>query len=174
MVIGRGDIASVLPDREGFTFFASGFANRTPFNQEEKNKEVRKVMAHFNKMANEETGGMFVYISSLSIYYAHNEYTRHKHFMESVVAYHFPHCCILRIGNIIWGSNPNTLINSLTHKIKNNLPYETQDAYRYLIDEEELVHWCNLIPKTGKHEMNVTGRRMKVSEIVEEIKRGSL
>lgn len=168
MVIGRGDIASVLKDKEGYTFFAAGFANREPITSELKQKEVNRILdINMN-------GQMFVYFSSLSIYYARNQYTGHKLRVESIMKNYVDDYCILRIGNITWGNNPNTLINSLKHKIQNNIPFEIQDTYRYLIDKDELLHWIDLIPRTGKHEMNVTGRRMKVSEIVKEIEHGRL
>ena len=98
----------------------------------------------------------------------------YKKLIESFIKEHCDNYCILRIGNITWGDNPNTIINFLSHKIKNNLPYEVKDEYRYLIDQHELNHWINLIPYSGKHEMNITGRRVKVKDIVEMIKNGSI
>ena len=175
-IIGRGDVASVLQDREGFTFFAAGLANREPISFPVRLLEFHKLADVSFANGNQDywKDKMFVYFSSLSIYYADNEYTTHKLWVERMIKINFPNSCILRIGNITWGDNPNTLINSLKHKIKNNIPFEIQDTYRYLIDKDELLHWIDLIPRYGKHEMNVTGRRMKVAEIVKEIESGRL
>ena len=107
---------------------------------------------------------MFVYISTLSIYYSFSDYTKHKKNMEQIVKEHFNNYCILRIGNIIWGDNPNTLINHLKKDSSRILK-----AYRYLIDEEELNHRVGMIPRSGKHEMNITGTRQTINEIVNEL-----
>src|SRR3990167_1861988 len=148
-IIGRGDIAQVINDRHGMIFLLSGISNRTPLTLTEHLKEKENI--------NKYQRNFIVYISSLSIYYSSNEYSIHKKLIEDHIKQTCDNYCILRIGNITWGNNPNTLINFLTHKIKNNLPYEVRDEYRYLIDAEELNHWVNLIPYSGKHEMNITG-----------------
>jgi hypothetical protein len=48
-----------------------------------------------------------------------------------------------------------------------------ENTYRYVIDLDEFLHWIDLIPEWNC-EMNCPGRRMKVSDIVEEIKLGLL
>ncbi len=157
MILGRGDIAKAIKDREGFTFYCNGVSNRTPFNEHQRLKESNELWRIFNVGFN----GMFVYISSLSIYYSDSEYTMHKIFMESFVKSNFNNYCILRIGNITWGDNPNTLINHLKKDTS-----RIEDTFRYLIFKEEFNHWVGLIPKMGKHEMNVTGEMISIKEIV--------
>jgi len=168
MVIGRGDLATAITDREGFTFFCAGLSNREPISDRQKHNEMNRIW----RMSGDTN--MFVYFSSLSVYYADNEYTRHKLDMENLVKRTFDNHCIFRIGNIVWGSNPNTILNNFRHRIANNEPIEIQDAYRYLIDKDELKHWVGMIPSKGKHEMNCTGKRLKVERIVELIKEGKL
>src|SRR3990167_4201432 len=159
-IIGRGDIAKVINDRQGATFLLSGISNRAPLTLTEHLKEKEAIFKYQRNF--------IVYISSLSIYYSTNEYAIHKKLIEECIRQTCDQYCILRIGNITWGDNPNTIINFLTHKIKNNLPYEIRDEYRYLLDADELNHWIGLIPMQGKHEMNITGMRKKVEDIVYE------
>lgn len=168
MIIGRGDLATAITDREGFTFFCAGASNREPLTDRQRHSELN----HIWKL--NATPGMFVYVSTLSVYYSDSEYTEHKRDMENLVKRSFDNYCILRIGNITWGDNPNTLINFLKGKIQNNEPPEVQDTHRYLIDKDELNHWVGLIPLSGKHEMNVPGKRLKVERIVELIKEGKI
>lgn len=163
MIIGRGDVASVIKDREGFTFFCTGVSNREPITDRQKQQEL-------NRIWRSSRDGMFVYISTLSVYYSDSEYTQHKRDMENLVRRTFDNFCIIRIGNITWGTNPNTLCNFLKSQIHNGETLDVQDTHRYLLDPEELNHWIGLIPSTGKHEMNVTGKRLKVERIVELIR----
>ncbi len=160
MVIGRGDIASVIQDREGFTFFATGVSNRYPIDAEQKLKEVDDIVKAWQ--ANPDK--MFVYISTLSIYYSDSEYTKHKITMENFVKMQFKKYCIFRIGNITWGSNPMTLVNYLKRHRDN-----IQETYRYLITKDELNHWLGMIPGNGKHEMNCTGERISITHLVQRI-----
>lgn len=119
---------------------------------------------------------MFVYFSTLSIFYVNDltgnsrEYTEHKINMENLVRRTFDNYAIVRIGNITWGSNPNTIVNYLKAKIKNDEPYEVKDVYRYVVDKDEFQHWVGQLPPKGKVEHGITGRMMKVEQIVREIK----
>ena len=168
-IVGRGTIASAINDREGFTFFCAGLSNREPISDRQKQNELNRIWRM------NETKRMFVYISSLSVYYADSEYANHKRNMEKLVTRTFDNYCILRIGNVTFeDTNPNTLINYLKNAINKNEPFEVQDTYRYLVGKEELNHWVGLIPEHGKHEMNITGRMMKVEQIVKEITDGRL
>ena len=158
MVIGRGDIGKAIEDREGFLFYANGLSNRYTITGLSKDKEEDEILTHARTLK------MFVYISTLSIYYSNSNYTQHKLRMEHIIKTNFRNYCIFRIGNITWGTNPNTLINHLK-KDKSNI----QDTYRYLIDKEELNHWLGMIPREGQHIMNVTGTRKTIKQIVNEI-----
>jgi dTDP-4-dehydrorhamnose reductase len=91
--------------------------------------------------------------------------------METLVKTFFPKHTIVRIGNILWGSNPNTLINFMRNKIKNKEVFDIQDVYRYIVDRDEFIYWIKRIPEWSC-EINVPGRRMKVVDIIYEYCRG--
>ena len=156
MIIGDGDIASALPNREDLLFFASGVSDSQETRESEYQREE-------DLLLKQDQGNHFVYFSSLAIFYSHTRYTKHKLKMENRVKEKFPVYTIIRLGNITWGKNPYTLINYL----KAHPEAEIRDEYRYICNEEEFLHWINLIPKWSC-EMNVPGRRLKVSEIVKE------
>jgi hypothetical protein len=170
-IVGSGSIASVIEDREGFTFFACGESNRFEFSQQRAGNE----MLRFCRFIHEPT--MLVYFSGLNIYYKdsvkRNDYTQHKLNMEAFVKKQ-DNYCIIRLGSIMWGDNPNTLLNALKSKIKDNPEYLGEPVYRYLNSKEEVAHWCNMIPEKGKHEMNITGRLVFVPDLVKEIKEGKI
>lgn len=166
MIIGNGDIASVLQDKDGFCFFASGVSNSQEIRVDQYEREVLL-------LANQNRNQHLVYFSSLAIFYSDTRYTRHKRHMENLVKRFFSSYTIIRLGNITWGNNPNTIINNLKAKIKNAEPFEVKDEYRYLVDQEEFLHWVSLIP-SWNCELNITGRRVKVADIVKEIKEGKL
>ena len=156
MIIGNGDIASVLPDRADLIFFASGVSN----SQETKESEYQREEDLLLKQDQREH---IVYFSTLAIFYLDIRYTKHKLKMENRVKNKFSVYTIIRLGNIVWGTNPHTLINYL----KAHPGAEIKDEYRFICDKEELLFWINLIPKWSC-EMNVPGRRMKVADIVKE------
>ncbi len=159
-IIGRGDIASILQDKGDRIYFASGVSNSGETRESEYEREIRL-------LEDQSPGGHIVYFSSLCIFYSDNRYTRHKMEMEFLIKRWFAHYTIMRIGNITWGNNPNTIINFLRNKFKNHEPFELQDAYRYVVDKEEFLYWVDMIPDFSC-EMNVVGRRMKVKDIFKE------
>lgn len=160
MIIGSGDIASVLPDKKTRLFFASGVSNSQETRESEYTREK-------NLLLKQDRKSHIVYFSSLAVLYGKNRYVLHKKEMESLVKLEFPRYTIMRIGNITWGTNPHTLINYFRRKIKKGEPIKIQDAYRYIIDKDEFLHWINLIPNWSC-EMNITGQRKKVKAIVDE------
>lgn len=169
MIIGRGAIASIIQDREGFIFFAAGESNRFPFTEERGRAEEREIQDIFINSPK----SMFVYFSGLNIYYpdgGRSEYTKHKLRMEALVKGIFPDYCIIRLGSITWGDNPNTLINYIKNKIKETGDCEAKEVYRYLHTKEELQHWFGMIPTSGKHEMNVTGKMVWMPDLVKTLK----
>ena len=161
MIVGSGDIASVLHDRDDRLFFASGVSN----SQETRESEFEREKA---LLAEQDPSMHIVYFSTLSVFYGMSRYVDHKREMEDIIQTR-PHNTIVRIGNITWGNNPHTLINYL----KAHPEAEIRDEYRYVIDEEEFNHWVDMIPYRNC-EMNITGRRMKVQEIYDEIQAGKL
>ena len=91
--------------------------------------------------------------------------------MEELVK-KFKKWTIIRIGNIDWGTNPHTLINYLRNKKSKGQKLHIKNVYRYILNREEFDYWIKLIPPWSC-EMNVSGRRMKVSEIVREYVKNS-
>lgn len=170
-IIGRGDISTAIIPKEGYTYFVTGVSNRLPVTEQACKEEHDKIYHTHSTMSH---GDMFVYVSTLSIYYSASEYTLHKVKTEKIIKETFDNYAIVRIGNITWGDNPNTLLNNLGFKIVNKKPYTILDQYRYIIDREEFRHWLGMIPRYGKHEMNITGKRYKVKQIVQLIKDGKL
>lgn len=156
MIVGHGDIASVLTDREDRLFFASGVSNSQETRKSEYEREKKLLMS-------QDKYRHIVYFSSLSVFYTDTLYAQHKLRMEKLIKDNFKHYTIIRIGNIDWGTNPNTLINYL----RAHPDAEIKDVYRYVVSEEEFLYWINLIPE-WPCEMNIVGRRLKVKEIVDE------
>lgn len=156
-IIGRGDIATVLQelDRPDLLFFASGVSNSKEIRESEYEREKQLLMKQTNAFPH------LVYFSSLAVFESDTRYIKHKLLMEKLVKTFFPKHTIVRIGNITWGSNPNTLINYL----KEHKDAPIQDVYRYIVDKEEFLYWVGKIP-SWSCDMNIPGRRMKVIEIV--------
>lgn len=156
MVIGDGDIASVLQDREGFLFFASGVSNSRETRESEYQREV-------DLIRQQPKDQHIVYFSSLAALYDDSLYLEHKRKMESIVRTEFAKHTIVRLGNISWGNNPHTLINHLRAHPKS----EIKDVYRYIVGLDEFLYWVNLIPDWNC-EISIPGRRMKVQEVYDE------
>lgn len=160
MIIGHGDLASVLPDDDRFLFFASGVSNSQETRESEYSRE-------WNLLFKQSLEQHVVYFSSLGVFTGDSRYIRHKRQMEKLVKGLFPRHTIVRIGNISWGTNPHTLINFIRNQIARGEEPVIQDVYRYVVDKDEFLHWVKLIP-LFTCEMNIPGRRMKVAQIVEE------
>lgn len=162
MIVGHGDIASVLEDRDNRIYFASGVSNSNETRWSEFKRE-------FDLLLQQDRFSHLIYFSSLCVFYLDTIYSSHKKNMENMVKSSFNKYTIVRLGNITWGDNPNTIINFLRNKIKNNEPFEIQDTYRYIVNKEEFLHWINLIPEWSC-EMNITGELLTINEIVRRIK----
>jgi nucleoside-diphosphate-sugar epimerase len=163
-ILGHGDIASVLKDRHDLLFFASGVSNSKETREEEYNREVQLMMQ-------QDKNKHIVYFSSLCVFTSNSRYAQHKKMMEGTARSYFDKSTIIRIGNISFGVNPHTIINFLKNKIRLGEEIEIQDTFRYIVDKEEFLYWIGLIPDWSC-EMNITGERMKVEEIVRRIKNG--
>ena len=155
---GHGDIAGVLTDKEGVNFFARGVSNSQETDESEYERE-RSILLQ------QPRDQRLVYFGSLSIFYNDNRYTQHKLEMEEIVKENFPQYCIVRLGNISWGTNPHTLINHFRHKVQMEEPVQIRDEYRYVVDQDEFLHWISLIPEDFNCEINIPGKRMKVKDI---------
>lgn len=163
MIIGSGDIASALKesDRNELLFFASGVSN----SQEDRESEYQREKDLFIQTLRQQGNKHFVYFSSLAVFYSYTRYTLHKLEMENLIKEACTRYTIIRLGNITWGDNPHTLINFIRNKIKTGEAFEIRDEYRYIIDRTEFLHWIHLIPPWNC-EMNITGNRMKVEDII--------
>ena len=161
MIIGRGDIASILNDREGAIFFAAGVSNSTEINETEFWREIELLDKQ------DKTKCLF-YFSTIALddINKNNAYHAHKRKMELLIKSNFQNYNIIRIGNITWGSNPNTFINYIKNKIKNGEPVEIKDEYKYMINKEELVLLTNNLPLIGQNQISVFGRMAKVKELI--------
>lgn len=160
MIVGHGDIASALVDRADRLYFAAGVSNSDEVRESEYRREIDLLMA-------QDRSAHLAYFSSLCVFYSRSRYAVHKRSMEALVRALFQRYTIVRLGNITWGTNGHTLINHLREQRRRGEPLIIRDVYRYLVDREELRHWLDLIPEWPA-EMNVTGRRMKVQQIIEE------
>lgn len=167
-IIGGGDIASVLHrvDPKGLTFFASGVSNSQETDENCYQREERLLLSL-------DRNAHVVYFSSLCVFNARTRYSEHKRRMENHVRYFFNRHTIVRLGNITWGVNPNTIINSFRNKLLSGQKPVIQDGYRHLVNEDELIYWLNQIPEWNC-EMNISGRMIKISEIPNEIFFGRL
>lgn len=163
-ILGTGDLAHALHaggvDRDDTLFFAAGVSNSGETRESEYDREVNLLRA-------QHPDRRLVYFSSLAVYYSDGRYSQHKRFMEGEVKALFGSYTIMRLGNIDWGHNPHTLINTLRERERLYLPQDIQNVYRYIVSLDEFLHWVRLIPR-WPCEMNVPGRRMLVREIYQE------
>ena len=158
MIIGHGDIASALKDRDDLLFFASGVSYSGETKRSEYQREINLLLSQPEKH--------IVYFSSLCVFYSDTPYAQYKRHMERLVK-GFTNWTIIRLGNITWGNNTDTLINHFREQKHRGEKLEIQNVYRYMVNKEEFLHWIDLIPPWNC-EMNITGRRMTVREIVDE------
>jgi len=158
VVIGDGDLAQALKkvDRPDLLLFASGVSNSRCRDEAEYNREVRLLLQ-------QDRRAHIVYFSSLAVMWSDTRYFRHKRYMEVLIHENFPMWTIVRLGNIDFGKNPNTLINYLRSHRKAPI----KDEWRYVCSEDELLHWVERIPEWSC-EMNIPGRRLRVKEIHDE------
>ena len=157
-IIGHGDIAGVLTDREDRIYFASGVSNSQETRESEYTREKTLLLQ-------QEKIRHLVYFSSLSIFYSDTRYAQHKLEMETLVKAHFPRYAIIRLGNITWGTNPHTIINSFRAQIRKREPLVIRDAYRYVVDKGEFLYWVSMIP-SWPCEISITGQRLSIEQIV--------
>lgn len=163
MIVGRGDIASVLNDREGVIFFVSGVSNSSEIRDSEFMREIELLDKQ------DRTKCLF-YFSSISVddtqKVSSNKYLQHKLRMEMLIKSNFKNYNIIRIGNITWGTNPNTFINYIKNKKSKGEFVQIKDEYKYIIDRDQLVMLTNNLPLIGQNTICVFSRMAKVSELV--------
>lgn len=160
MILGSGNIASVLNDRAGVLFFAAGVSNSQCEDQKEYQRERLRIFEYH------DTGHMFVYFSTISLFTKNSLYTSHKAECERIIKEHVKNYCIIRIGNLDWDKNPHTFLNYLRNKIAKGEHYEIRDEYKYMISKEQLLFITDNLPITGRHEISVFGEMRKVKDLL--------
>lgn len=165
MIIGTGDIAQSLTDRPDVVFFASGVSDSNCKDESEFFREQKLLL-------NQKRDKHIVYFSSLSIYYAESRYVEHKISMEEDVTGFCDSYTIIRLGNITWGSNPNTIINYFKTCYEKGVQPELQDTYRHLVTRQEFEYWIKKIRPGVNDTMNIPGEFVHVKEIWRRVTNG--
>lgn len=161
MITGRGNISKCLSDREGAIFFASGVSNsRLPAGSKEYVREIQ--MLHLMK----DSGLCLFYFSSVNAMLCNTPYTIHKYCMEDNVKDWFDNYVILRIGNLIGDTNPNTFINYIHDRQAQGLSVEIRDEFKYMIDGGTLNMLCQTLPLNQKIELTVATKIAKVKDLI--------
>lgn len=166
MIIGNGNIAKSLisKDRDDIIFFASGVSDSSCC-------DINQFQREFDLLNKQDYNIHLVYFSNLAIYYKNDAYTNHKKNMESLVKSKFKSYTIVRIEVCDWVDTPTTILNVFKEKIKNNIPIEIQNTTRYVLSLNEFLFWIDRIPVGVCNEMNILGKQMTITEIVDNIKR---
>lgn len=169
MIVGHGDIAQTLIkeglDQPDVTFFASGVSNSKCINPLEYLREKETLI-------NQSTFKHLVYFSSLCQYYSDSTYATHKIDIERIIKRCFVSHTIIRLGNITWGNNPNTIINYFKILYAAGKVPELQDTYRHIISREEFVYWMKNIRPGINDIMNIPGEFIHVKEIWRRVQNG--
>ena len=163
MIIGRGDIASILNDREGAIFFVSGVSNSLEKRESEYERE-------YKLLSEQDKTQCIFYISSITIdnkeKFEISRYLQHKKQMEDYIKSSFKSYNIIRIGNISWGSNPNTFLNYIKSKVKNNESFFISDEYKFMINEKQLLSLTDNLPIDSQNQISVFGQMIKVKDLI--------
>lgn len=159
MIIGKGDVANVLKDREGAIFFAAGVSDSMCEDRDEFRRERTLLLSLPKNLC-------LFYFGSISMYYKDSPYTRHKASMELAIKSNWVNYNIIRLGNITWGTNPKTFLNYLRRKKSLGEPIDFFDEYRYVVDEEQLLLLTNNLPLQGQNEINIFGRMAKPKDLI--------
>jgi UDP-2-acetamido-2,6-beta-L-arabino-hexul-4-ose reductase len=159
MIIGYGDIASILTDRAGALFFASGVSNSNCTDKQQFIREIKLMSEQDNKLC-------CFYFSSMFAGVKDTPYFRHKREMEQCVMEYFQNFNIIRLGNISWGSNPHTFINYLRDRIAKGMPVKIKNEYRFVINKEHLQVLTQSLPLEGKNCISVFTRMAKVKDLL--------
>lgn len=167
MILGSGNIAKVLEDRDDLVFFACGVSDSSCTDKAEFLREVERLHS-IDKESH------VVYFSNLGVYRWDSPYIQHKRDMEEYVKSWFKYYTIVRVEVIRWGKNTNTIHNYFRKCIENNIPVTIQNTNRYVLDIEEFKYWIGLIKYGVSGEMNIPGRKMHVCEIYKEVLEGRL
>jgi hypothetical protein len=167
MIIGNGNVARVLEDRDDLVFFASGVSNSSCTDENEYEREL-------NLLKTIPTDKHVVYFSNLGIYYKEDRYTQHKIDMEEYIRTYYNTYTIVRIEVCEWVNNPTTILNVFKSLLAQGIEPEVRDTTRYVLSLKEFLYWVRMIKAGVKNEMNILGRKMTIAQIVQEIKENKL
>jgi hypothetical protein len=167
MIIGKGSIARVLEDRDDLVFFASGVSNSSCKDEKEYQRE-------FNLLKTVPTDQHVVYFSNLGIYYKEDRYTQHKKEIEEYIRNNYKSYTIVRIEVCEWVTTPHTILNFFKTQLNQGIEPVIQDTTRYILSLDEFLYWIRMIKSGIRNEMNILGKKMTISEIVEDIKQNKL
>ena len=167
MIIGKGSVASVLEDRDDLVFFASGVSNSSCIDEKEYERE-------FNLLKTVPTDKHVVYFSNLGIYYKQDRYTQHKRDVEEYIRNNYTSYTIVRIEVCEWVKTPNTILNVFKRQLAEGIEPKIQDTTRYVLSLDEFLYWIKMIQPGVRNEMNILGRKLNISQIVDEIKQGKI
>ncbi len=164
MIVGRGDIASIINDREGAIFFASGVSNSNEIREEEYMREKELLLK-------QDRSKCLFYFSSIAIDFPEklkkSRYLRHKKEMEEMIKENYQNYNIIRIGNITWGNNPNTFLNFIKNKMKSKeAVYILSEELKFMLDKEQLILMTDNLPLIGKNQLSIFGKMVKVKDLL--------
>lgn len=167
MIIGKGSIAKVLNNRDDLVFFASGVSNSSCVDEREYERE-------FNLLKTVSADKHIVYFSNLGIYYKQDRYTQHKRDVEEYIRNNYKSYTIVRIEVCEWATTPNTILNFFKKQLSQGIEPTIQNTTRYVLSVDEFKYWVGMIQSGIRNEMNILGRKLTISQIVEEIKQGKI
>lgn len=159
MIVGYGDVASALTDREGALYFASGVSNSNCTDTQQFKREMKLLQQQDRKLC-------CIYFSSMFCDTKSSPYFAHKQLMELGVKTWFDNYNIIRLGNITWGTNPHTFINYLRDRIAKGMPVKIKNEYRYVIDKKHLQMLTKSLPLEGQNCLSVFTRMAKVKDLL--------
>jgi hypothetical protein len=164
MIIGNGDIASVIKDRDGAIFFASGVSKSNETSEKEYDRER-------NLLLGQDKSKCIFYFSSITIDFTEqlekSRYLRHKKEMEDLIKANFQNYNIIRIGNITWGNNPNTFLNFIKNKLENNEPVNIRRGeLKYMLDKDQFSLIIDNLPLNGKNQISIFGKVVRVEDLI--------
>ncbi len=159
MIVGNGDIASVLSDREGAIIFASGVSDSSCTDGLKFQREIDLLMR-------QDKSKCIFYFSSIGVYTSKSPYFQHKKLCEKLISGNFANYNIIRLGNIDFGTNPNTFLNKLRAMIAAGESVTIFDEYRYMISAEKLNLLINNLPLVGRNSICCFDRMALVKDLL--------
>lgn len=172
MIIGNGLIAEgfkkYFSNDDEFLFFASGVSN----SNESRASEFKREKKLLQEAIERNHSKVFVYFSSCGINSSeHTQYFSHKLDMENLVKTKRSDYYIFRLPQVVGETkNPNTLINFLYTKLKNNSELVLwKNARRNLIDIDDVVAVVRCIIRKGLEKNTTINIASPIDYSVEEI-----